>query len=169
MSTCIHPTNSSPNFGSLEKMELNVIYYTIHFNPQKIFKFLQFVNTKLPNLKFLKLNFVEHRPYSIYDINQGSFSILPAFITEFINYKDELFFYDGNTKVKLNHIIVFNICSSPKAACEDYIEKLKKELGDFEYSPSIRNQWNYYDFERCSKLKENFELNIGIKLFGRLM
>ena len=159
----------SPNFKSLEKLELNIIYYTIHFNPKKILKFLEFLNTKLPHLKFLKLSLIEHRPYSIYDVNQGSFIIIPSFIKEFIDYEDELLPYKGELKVKLNHIIVFNVCCSPKEACEHYIGKLKKELGDFNYSPSIRNQWNYYNFDRHSKIEEGFELSIGVQLFGRLI
>ena len=145
------------------------MYYTIYFDPQKILKFLEFLNAKLPHLKLLKLNLIEHRPYSIYDVNQSSFIIVPSSIKDFIDYEGELLSYEGELKVKLNHIIVFNVCSSPKEACEYYIEELKKELGDFNYSTSIRNQWNYYNFERYSKTNETFESSIGLQLFGRLM
>ncbi|KAE9547797.1 hypothetical protein FO519_008992 [Halicephalobus sp. NKZ332] len=142
---------------------------TMNISLQKVLQFLEFLNEKLPNLKFLKLDITEHRPYLIYDSSQGTFNILPHFIKDLVKYEEKLNLYNGKLKIKFVHEISFNICSGPREICEDYVEKLRKELEGFEYLPSSRNQWDYYNFEKSRKIKDNFELNTRIKLFGRLM
>jgi len=154
----------SPNLKSLERFELIMRDGDVFHNPQKILKFLGFLNTKLVNLKLLILDFNEFRPDLVYINEERSFNMSPNSFKNYVDYEEKLTIYNGQIKVKLNHYFDFRMISNSKEAVEDYLENLKKELRNFEYSYWIEGNDTFFNFKKSSQVKENFELNILVGL-----
>ena len=154
----------SPNFESLERFELIVRGRDVFHDPQKILKFLEFLNTKLINLTLLILDFNEFRPDLVYSSDDRSFNISPNAFKNYVDYEEKLTVYNGRIKVKLNHYFDFKMISNSKQAVEDYLGNLKKELRNFEYSYWIEGNDTFFKFEKSSQVGQRLELNTSVRL-----
>ncbi|KAE9547424.1 hypothetical protein FO519_009366 [Halicephalobus sp. NKZ332] len=154
--------NINPEFESLECLKLTVSNRHSYFDSKKMLKFLEFLNTKLTNLKFLIFNLYE--PYNgIYFNNQGNFDTSPSFIKNRAKYDSDLNVYNGRVKVILTRYIKCDVFGSPETALENYIKKLRMKLQDYEYS-WIKGKTNYFYFEKSGSLVENFKFTTQIRL-----
>ncbi|KAE9552179.1 hypothetical protein FO519_004594 [Halicephalobus sp. NKZ332] len=152
-----------PEFKSLEMLKLNITYGS-GFDGQKFLNFLEFLNMELPNLKLAVFNFEECPPFLIYDRNQRGFSISPSSIKGFIDYKHHLSTYKGKARIELHHHVKFDIDKSPKQVIENYIQSLKEEFANFEYSSLIERKKISHLFGKTSNVTKNFELKNQISL-----
>ncbi|KAE9548245.1 hypothetical protein FO519_008538, partial [Halicephalobus sp. NKZ332] len=117
------------------------------FKTEDILNFLEFVNTKFTNVKYLVLDFVDH--YETYfDCCEKEFGIEPTFFTNLMRYQDKLKVYDGKVKVKLNHEIECWVLHDSQRDVENYSEDFKKELPDFEFFSDIECDIIVYKFEK---------------------
>lgn len=144
-------------FDSLEKLELIVRGNDVFNHSEKIFKFLDFLNTKFINLKLLILDYNEFHQL-FYEADEGRFNLPPESVEDIVKYQEELNSYNGRISVKLNHNISFNVLSSPEKADEDYVENLKKELKSLGYSCCMK-EYATYKFKKSSAVTEHFEVN----------
>ncbi|KAE9547667.1 hypothetical protein FO519_009119, partial [Halicephalobus sp. NKZ332] len=149
-----------PGFESLEKLEIILeCYCPIIFNPMEVPKLLEFFNTRFINLKCIVLFFHEHHSDMHYNSGDECFETPPSAFTEFVNYKNKLGVYNGRARVELHHLAHFRLIPHHMENIEKYLEELKKELRDYRYSSEDDVDDIRYNFQKSSKIAENFELN----------
>lgn len=154
----------SPNFESLEKLELITKKIRVSQSTQQILQFFKILDTNLVNLKLLTINFNEPVPDIFYDSSEDNFNISPDSLKDYINYKDKISVYDGKAKIKIYHRLFVCLQSSPERAVGNYSVQLKEKLQDFEHSSKIRSSHNWYYYKNSSNITETFELNISIEI-----
>lgn len=142
----------------MEKLELVIRGRDVFNDSQKIFKFLDFFNTKFTNLKLVLLDYNEFHQL-FYESEEGEFNLPPESVKDIVRYQDKLDTYNGRIKVQLNHNINFNMISGPEKADEDYVENLKKELKNLGYSCCVKD-YTTYMFKKSNNIAENLEVNI---------
>ncbi|KAE9550429.1 hypothetical protein FO519_006344 [Halicephalobus sp. NKZ332] len=156
--------NIESNFGSLEKLELVIRNRDQFFDPQRVFRFLDFLNTKFVNLKCLNFIFGEYRPNICYNKYRRSFNMPLASFKSLFNNEENFTVYNGRIKVTLSHVINFELTLSKKPIVEHYCSNLRKQLQEFEYYSKTKGRTTYYSFKKFSNISENFKLNNEIQL-----
>ncbi|KAE9548339.1 hypothetical protein FO519_008444, partial [Halicephalobus sp. NKZ332] len=154
----------SPNFQSLEKLELGTSFIEVSRDIQKVLQFLNFLNTKFVNLEILKLRFYEFHEL-VYNKDDGNFNISPGVFKNYVNYEEELSIYNGKVKVELYHYITLSVYPLPSEQdIKDYYEKLRKEFYNFEDFSETSHSDCCLRFKNSINVTENFETNIRIEL-----
>ena len=147
-------------------MEILQVDKKAFFDPEKVLKFLEFLNTKFSNLKLLKLILEDNSYHLFCDENENEFNMPPVSFKNYTNYKREQVVYDGRIKVELNHKIMCSMVSDSKKAA-DYFAEVKKELFDFDHSCSVVGcEWQH-NFKRTDNISENFTLYSEVYIYYR--
>lgn len=80
-----------------------------------------------------------------------------------LSYVDELMNYDGQLKVKFNHVLFCDLIPSFNQTAKDYINELKTGLSDFEYSSASDGENAIHTFKKI-RSTENLELDVQLHL-----
>ncbi|KAE9547720.1 hypothetical protein FO519_009067, partial [Halicephalobus sp. NKZ332] len=141
-------------FQSLEELNLyNKGGLIIRF--EEILEFLEFLNTKLVNLKLVTLDYKECDIGLRYCSEKKEFNWSPTRLRNLMEQEQNFAAYNGKIKTELNHHFYIETYFCPDDTVERYCEELKEEL-QVEYSSRIENGKNYYYFKKSHKISETF-------------
>ena len=125
-------------------------------------EFVNFLNAKLVNLKYLVINSKDN----LYDKTfkeDRKLDISSEFTENFINYEKNLTAYNGRAMLTLIHTYQIALQFRSRKAAEKYFEQQEIDFSGFGCSSKIRNKSMVYNYKKINDAKENLELVIRLK------